>query len=142
LVHANVIQFTRTKHFDLINSLNAVTQHWLFICQNGLNSRLKNTIIRAIIYVLIMNGKYLYQKEDNTILGPNITINFKIKQNMSYQRIYVSKLQRLTVLTITISKNISQYKLNCTVVCRLVCCKTHNNIKATFVNRVVSFINT
>jgi hypothetical protein len=42
---------------------------------------------------------YLFQKEDNTILGPNITINFKIIQNMlftSYERIYVSKLQRPT----------------------------------------------
>jgi hypothetical protein len=42
---------------------------------------------------------YLFQKENNTILGPNITINFKIIQNMlftSYERIYVSKLQRLT----------------------------------------------
>ena len=26
---------------------------------------------------------FLYEKEDNTILGPNITINFKIIQNMT-----------------------------------------------------------
>jgi hypothetical protein len=73
---------------------------------------------------------YLYQKEDNTILGPNITINFKIIHIMtSYERIYVPKLQRLTAeqykrLQIDNNKllnykNLSQYKQNCTVVCSL-----------------------
>jgi hypothetical protein len=74
---------------------------------------------------------YLYQKEDNTILGPNITINFKIIHIMtSYERRNICpKLQRLTAeqykrLQIDNNKllnykNISQYKLNCTVVCSL-----------------------
>jgi hypothetical protein len=56
-----------------------------------------------LVFLSINNERnskiYLFQKEDNTILGPNITINFKIIQNMlftRYERIYVSKLQRLT----------------------------------------------
>jgi hypothetical protein len=74
--------------------------------------------------------KYIYIKRKTTILGPNITINFKIIHIMtSYERIYVSKLQWLTAeqykrLQIDNNKllnykNISQYKLNCTVVCSL-----------------------
>jgi hypothetical protein len=43
--------FTFIQEFYFFSSHIAVIEHWLFICQNGLNSGLKNTIIRAIIWI-------------------------------------------------------------------------------------------
>jgi hypothetical protein len=81
--------------------------------------------------------KYVYQKEDNTILGPKITINFKSKQNMtSYEWIYVSKLQWL-------NSNVYKFYNNkyITMQTKLHCSLYNNNIKATFVDQVASLIN-
>jgi hypothetical protein len=77
--------------------------HSLFICQNGLTSRLKNTIIRAIIDILklILNGNsknfiskgrqyHLYRSK----LYSNIQKQTKYDQLWANIQ-YVSKLQRL-----------------------------------------------